>query len=135
MWGPGSKQPGLNSKTCQEPARSNPWETQALQISLKPRYSALMSHAKFGVPEAAPEHPVCPISGRHLCWIEFPGCCVEPQACERDQQCGAGMCCAVSLWIRSLRMCTPMGNLGDDCHPLSHRVSTSPGGFGAGGVS
>lgn len=38
------------------------------------------------------------------------------------------MCCAVSLWIRSLRMCTPMGNLGDECHPLSHRVSTSPWG-------
>ncbi|XP_077040812.1 prokineticin-2 isoform X1 [Agelaius phoeniceus] len=44
------------------------------------------------------------------------------EACDRDQQCGAGMCCAVSLWIRSLRMCTPMGNLGDECHPLSHRV-------------
>ncbi|KAF4794582.1 prokineticin 2 [Turdus rufiventris] len=42
-------------------------------------------------------------------------------ACDRDQQCGGGMCCAVSLWIRSLRMCTPMGNLGDECHPLSHR--------------
>lgn len=51
------------------------------------------------------------------------------QACDRDQQCGAGMCCAVSLWIRSLRMCTPMGNVGDECHPLSHRVSTSPGGW------
>ncbi|KFZ46724.1 AVIToxin-VAR1, partial [Antrostomus carolinensis] len=47
------------------------------------------------------------------------------QACDRDQQCGGGMCCAVSLWIRSLRMCTPMGNLGEECHPLSHRVSTS----------
>ncbi|XP_066051434.1 prokineticin-2 [Chamaea fasciata] len=46
-------------------------------------------------------------------------------ACERDQQCGGGMCCAVSLWIRSLRMCTPMGNLGDECHPLSHRVPFS----------
>ncbi|XP_040424663.1 prokineticin-2 isoform X5 [Cygnus olor] len=44
------------------------------------------------------------------------------QACDRDQQCGGGMCCAVSLWIRSLRMCTPMGNLGEECHPLSHRV-------------
>uniref|UniRef100_A0A663EKK7 Prokineticin 2 n=1 Tax=Aquila chrysaetos chrysaetos TaxID=223781 RepID=A0A663EKK7_AQUCH len=40
-------------------------------------------------------------------------------ACDRDQQCGGGMCCAVSLWIRSLRMCTPMGNLGrGSCHPL-----------------
>ncbi|XP_066469083.1 prokineticin-2 [Tiliqua scincoides] len=43
-------------------------------------------------------------------------------ACDRDLQCGGGMCCAVSLWIRSLRMCTPMGNLGEDCHPLSHKV-------------
>ncbi|XP_051644685.1 prokineticin-2 [Manacus candei] len=46
-------------------------------------------------------------------------------ACDRDQQCGSGMCCAVSLWIRSLRMCTPMGNLGEECHPLSHRVPFS----------
>ncbi|OXB81544.1 UNVERIFIED_CONTAM: hypothetical protein H355_008392 [Colinus virginianus] len=43
-------------------------------------------------------------------------------ACDRDQQCGGGMCCAVSLWIRSLRMCTPMGNVGEECHPLSHRL-------------
>uniref|UniRef100_A0A8C6YVJ3 Prokineticin 2 n=1 Tax=Nothoprocta perdicaria TaxID=30464 RepID=A0A8C6YVJ3_NOTPE len=43
-------------------------------------------------------------------------------ACDRDQQCGARMCCAVSLWIRSLRMCTPMGSAGEECHPLSHRV-------------
>ncbi|PKK26375.1 prokineticin 2 [Columba livia] len=47
------------------------------------------------------------------------------KACDRDQQCGGGMCCAVSLWIRSLRMCTPMGNLGEECHPLSHRVPFS----------
>ncbi|XP_071405771.1 prokineticin-2 isoform X1 [Pithys albifrons albifrons] len=47
-------------------------------------------------------------------------------ACDRDHQCGGGMCCAVSLWIRSLRMCTPMGNLGEECHPLSHRVSSLP---------
>lgn len=45
------------------------------------------------------------------------------KACDRDLQCGGGMCCAVSLWIRSLRMCTPMGSLGEDCHPLSHKVS------------
>ncbi|XP_077430202.1 prokineticin-2 [Vanacampus margaritifer] len=43
-------------------------------------------------------------------------------ACEKDSQCGGGMCCAVSLWIRSLRMCTPMGAEGDDCHPMSHNV-------------
>ncbi|XP_048878571.1 prokineticin-2 isoform X1 [Brienomyrus brachyistius] len=44
------------------------------------------------------------------------------QACERDSQCGGAMCCAVSLWIRNLRMCTPMGQEGEDCHPLSHKV-------------
>ncbi|NXV40985.1 VAR1 protein, partial [Uria aalge] len=55
----------------------------------------------------------------------FASCCVELQACDRDHQCGGGMCCAVSLWIRSLRMCTPMGNLGEECHPLSHRVPFS----------
>uniref|UniRef100_A0A8C9YAK7 Prokineticin 2 n=1 Tax=Sander lucioperca TaxID=283035 RepID=A0A8C9YAK7_SANLU len=33
-----------------------------------------------------------------------------------------GMCCAVSLWIRSLRMCTPTGQKGDNCHPMSHKV-------------
>ncbi|XP_019360181.1 PREDICTED: prokineticin-2 [Gavialis gangeticus] len=43
-------------------------------------------------------------------------------ACDRDLQCGGGMCCAVSLWIRSLRMCTPMGSLGEECHPLSHKI-------------
>ncbi|XP_037635099.1 LOW QUALITY PROTEIN: prokineticin-2 [Sebastes umbrosus] len=43
-------------------------------------------------------------------------------ACEKDSQCGGGMCCAVSLWIRSLRMCTPMGQEEDDCHPMSHKV-------------
>lgn len=48
--------------------------------------------------------------------------CVCAQACEKDSQCGGGLCCAVSLWIRSLRMCTPMGQEGDDCHPMSHTV-------------
>ncbi|KAI1890969.1 hypothetical protein AGOR_G00159050 [Albula goreensis] len=51
------------------------------------------------------------------------GDCTPPpfQACERDSQCGGAMCCAVSLWIRSLRMCTPMGREGDECHPMSHK--------------
>ncbi|XP_013915200.1 PREDICTED: prokineticin-2 [Thamnophis sirtalis] len=44
------------------------------------------------------------------------------QACNRDLQCGGGMCCAVSLWIQSLRICTPMGIFGEDCHPLSHKI-------------
>ncbi|XP_041047555.1 prokineticin-2 [Carcharodon carcharias] len=48
--------------------------------------------------------------------------CICIQACDRDQQCGGGMCCAVTLWLRSLRICTPMGNEGDECHPLSHKV-------------
>ncbi|KAJ8409244.1 hypothetical protein AAFF_G00234420, partial [Aldrovandia affinis] len=43
-------------------------------------------------------------------------------ACEKDSQCGGAMCCAISLWIRSLRMCTPMGQEGDECHPMSHKV-------------
>ncbi|XP_075039560.1 prokineticin-2 [Mixophyes fleayi] len=43
-------------------------------------------------------------------------------ACEKDLQCGGGMCCAISLWIRSLRICTPLGNEGDECHPISHKT-------------
>ncbi|XP_067166682.1 prokineticin-1 [Apteryx mantelli] len=43
-------------------------------------------------------------------------------ACERDLQCGAGTCCAVSLWLRGLRMCVPLGRPGDQCHPFSHKV-------------
>ncbi|XP_052384598.1 toxin MIT1 [Oncorhynchus keta] len=43
-------------------------------------------------------------------------------ACEKDSQCGGRMCCAVSLWIRSPRMCAPMGQERDDCHCLSHKV-------------
>ncbi|XP_038667966.1 toxin MIT1-like isoform X2 [Scyliorhinus canicula] len=43
-------------------------------------------------------------------------------ACDRDLQCGGGTCCAVTLWLRSLRICTPMGNEGDECHPLSYEV-------------
>lgn len=45
-----------------------------------------------------------------------------PQACERDMQCGFGLCCAVSLWLRGLRMCVPRGVEGDECHPFSHKV-------------
>lgn len=67
--GPGFKQPGLNSKMCQEPARYNPWETQVSQTSPKSYYSALMSHDNLGVPEAAPEHLICPISVLHLLFI------------------------------------------------------------------
>ncbi|KAK1796339.1 hypothetical protein P4O66_009403, partial [Electrophorus voltai] len=51
-----------------------------------------------------------------------PGCCaIITGSCELDSQCGRGTCCAVSLWIRSLRMCTPMGLEGESCHPMSHK--------------
>ncbi|KAL7833281.1 hypothetical protein SRHO_G00302990 [Serrasalmus rhombeus] len=52
----------------------------------------------------------------------YGSCAVITGACEQDSQCGGGMCCAVSLWIRSLRMCTPMGLEGEECHPMSHKV-------------
>uniref|UniRef100_A0A8C3KVB7 Prokineticin 1 n=1 Tax=Calidris pygmaea TaxID=425635 RepID=A0A8C3KVB7_9CHAR len=48
--------------------------------------------------------------------------CSPGSACERDPQCGSGTCCAVSLWLRGLRMCTPLGQEGDECHPFSHKV-------------
>ncbi|XP_015418911.1 PREDICTED: prokineticin-1 isoform X2 [Myotis davidii] len=44
------------------------------------------------------------------------------QACEWDAQCGPGTCCAVSLWLQGLRMCTPLGQEGEACHPSSHKV-------------
>nr|XP_020751419.1 prokineticin-2 isoform X13 [Odocoileus virginianus texanus] len=43
-------------------------------------------------------------------------------ACKNDPQCGEGMCCAVSIWVKSIRICTPMGKVGDSCHPMSHKV-------------
>ncbi|XP_050005310.1 prokineticin-2 isoform X5 [Alexandromys fortis] len=43
-------------------------------------------------------------------------------ACDKDSQCGGGMCCAVSIWIKSIRICTPMGQVGDSCHPLTRKV-------------
>ncbi|KAM9321654.1 prokineticin-1 [Gastrophryne carolinensis] len=52
----------------------------------------------------------------------FSSCAVITGACERDLQCGVGTCCAISLWLRGLRMCTPMGQEGEECHPFSHKV-------------
>ncbi|XP_078098051.1 prokineticin-1 [Mustelus asterias] len=49
-------------------------------------------------------------------------CCLVKHACDRDMQCGPGSCCAVSLWLRGLRMCTPQGQEGDKCHPFSRKV-------------
>lgn len=42
--GHGFKDPRLNSETCQEPVRSDPWEIQVLRIGLKSSYSALTSY-------------------------------------------------------------------------------------------
>ncbi|XP_039768407.1 prokineticin-1 isoform X2 [Ornithorhynchus anatinus] len=53
-----------------------------------------------------------------LLLITFSKCAVITGACERDVQCGAGTCCAISLWLRGLRMCTPLGQEGDECHPV-----------------
>ena len=53
-----------------------------------------------------------------------------PQACEQDIQCRAGTCCAVSLWLRGLRVCTPLGRAGEECHPGSHKVLLKAQGTG-----
>ncbi|KAG8589205.1 hypothetical protein GDO81_006305 [Engystomops pustulosus] len=57
-----------------------------------------------------------------LLGVTFSKCAVITGACERDLQCGVGSCCAISLWLRGLRMCTPMGQEGEECHPFSHKV-------------
>ncbi|XP_063141532.1 prokineticin-2 isoform X2 [Rattus norvegicus] len=46
-------------------------------------------------------------------------------ACDKDSQCGGGMCCAVSIWVKSIRICTPMGQVGDSCHPLTRKTITN----------
>ncbi|KAM9430716.1 prokineticin-1 [Salvelinus alpinus] len=61
------------------------------------------------------------------CWnrkIQSAATVIKPvkTACDRDVQCGFGLCCAVSLWLRGLRMCIPRGEEGDECHPFSHKV-------------
>lgn len=64
----------------------------------------------------------------------FTVCLSSLQACERDGQCGFGLCCAVSLWLRGLRMCVPRGVEGDECHPFSHKVCVGGVGGWLGGV-
>ncbi|KAG1933104.1 prokineticin-1 [Pimephales promelas] len=56
-----------------------------------------------------------------LLTLSWCRCAVITGACDRDVQCGVGLCCAVSLWLRGLRMCTPQGLEGDECHPYSHK--------------
>ncbi|XP_066206856.1 prokineticin-2 isoform X2 [Saccopteryx leptura] len=48
-------------------------------------------------------------------------------ACNKDPQCGRGMCCAVSIWVKSIRICTPMGKMGDSCHPLTRKNNFGSG--------
>uniref|UniRef100_A0A8D0Q1C4 Prokineticin domain-containing protein n=1 Tax=Sus scrofa TaxID=9823 RepID=A0A8D0Q1C4_PIG len=57
-----------------------------------------------------------------LLLVTVSDCAVITGACERDVQCGPGTCCAVSLWLRGLRLCTPLGREGEQCHPGSHKV-------------
>ncbi|XP_033612933.1 prokineticin-2 [Fukomys damarensis] len=47
--------------------------------------------------------------------------CTSRTACDKDPQCGRGMCCAVSIWVKSIRICTPMGKVGDSCHPQTRK--------------
>ncbi|XP_073448138.1 prokineticin-2 [Aquarana catesbeiana] len=54
--------------------------------------------------------------------LEYGDAAVITGACERDVQCGGGMCCAVSIWMQGLRICTPLGRQGEDCHPASRKV-------------
>ncbi|XP_054659686.1 prokineticin-1 isoform X4 [Grus americana] len=88
-------------------------------------------------PLCAPAHHLLPLRRHHrvkslfinhdntfaprlpVCLLDFPS---RWEACERDLQCGSGTCCAISLWLRGLRMCTPLGQEGDECHPFSHKV-------------
>ncbi|XP_012887340.1 PREDICTED: prokineticin-1 [Dipodomys ordii] len=57
-----------------------------------------------------------------LLLVTVSDCAVITGACERDVQCGTGTCCAISLWLRGLRMCTPLGREGEECHPGSHKL-------------
>ncbi|XP_045673265.1 prokineticin-1 [Phyllostomus hastatus] len=57
-----------------------------------------------------------------LLLVAVSDCAVITGACEHDVQCGAGTCCAVSLWLRGLRMCTPLGREGEECHPGSRKI-------------
>uniref|UniRef100_A0AAZ3NM95 Prokineticin domain-containing protein n=1 Tax=Oncorhynchus tshawytscha TaxID=74940 RepID=A0AAZ3NM95_ONCTS len=69
---------------------------------------------------------MCSVSSGYVFWLCVPCfqwvCVSSGFACDRDVQCGFGLCCAVSLWLRGLRMCIPRGEEGDECHPFSHKV-------------
>ncbi|XP_016078829.1 PREDICTED: prokineticin-1 [Miniopterus natalensis] len=57
-----------------------------------------------------------------LLLVTVSGCAVITGACEQDVQCGVGTCCAISLWLQGLRMCTPLGREAEECHPGSYKV-------------
>ncbi|XP_066208761.1 prokineticin-1-like [Saccopteryx leptura] len=60
-----------------------------------------------------------------LLLVTVSDCAIVPGECERDIQCGLGTCCAVSLLARSVRVCTPLGGRGDECHPASRKFPFS----------
>ncbi|XP_066102876.1 prokineticin-1-like [Saccopteryx bilineata] len=60
-----------------------------------------------------------------LLLVTVSDCAIITGACERDVQCGAGTCCAISLWVRSVLVCKPLGVEGDACHPASRKVPFS----------
>ncbi|XP_066208760.1 prokineticin-1-like [Saccopteryx leptura] len=60
-----------------------------------------------------------------LLLVTVSDCATVPGDCERDVQCGAGTCCAISLLARGLRVCTPLGRRGDECHPASRKIPSS----------
>ncbi|XP_066208872.1 prokineticin-1-like isoform X1 [Saccopteryx leptura] len=60
-----------------------------------------------------------------LLLVTVSNCAVITGACERDVQCGEGTCCAISLWVHGVRVCTPLGVEGEKCHPASRKVPFS----------
>ncbi|KAM8783809.1 prokineticin-1 [Rhynchonycteris naso] len=60
-----------------------------------------------------------------LLLVTVSDCAVITGVCEWDSQCGAGTCCAISLWVRSVRVCTPFGGEGENCHPASRKAPFS----------
>ncbi|XP_048642965.1 prokineticin-2, partial [Marmota marmota marmota] len=69
-----------------------------------------------------PRKPALCSSVRRVCLSGRKKSLSQPsRACDKDPQCGGGMCCAVSIWVKSIRICTPMGKVGDSCHPLTRK--------------
>ncbi|XP_066103228.1 prokineticin-1-like [Saccopteryx bilineata] len=60
-----------------------------------------------------------------LLLVTVSDCATVNEACNWDVQCGEGTCCAISLWARGLRLCTPLGKEGYKCHPASRKFPFS----------